>query len=93
VHCITADDSSRGLLLGPSLFTFFAVLYLAINFWTGSLKVFRDRWRRRGDASLPFRRWPDMAVENNVYDFIERIRGPNVVKRGIWILIIDCIFQ
>jgi len=34
-----------------------------------------------------------MALENNVYDFIERIRGPNVVRRGIWILIIDCIFS
>ncbi|CAM6027234.1 unnamed protein product [Sphagnum balticum] len=93
VHCITADDSSRGLLLGPSLFTFFAVLYLAINLWTGSLKVIQDRRRTRGDTALGFRRWPDMALENNVYDFIERIRGVNVESRGIWILMIDCIFS
>ncbi len=93
VHCIAAEDSSRGLMLGPTLFTFFAVLYLGIQVSTGCLKVFRDRWRRRGDTALPFRRWPDMAVENNVYDFMERIRGPNVVKKGIWILIIDCIFS
>ncbi len=32
-----------------------------------------------------------MKLENNVYDFIERIRGVNVVRRGKWILIIDCI--
>jgi hypothetical protein len=34
-----------------------------------------------------------MALENNVYDFIERIRGPHVVRRAIWIPIIDCIFS
>ncbi|CAK9271106.1 unnamed protein product [Sphagnum jensenii] len=93
VHCITADDSSRGLLIGPVLFTFFAFLYLGINLSTGSLKVFQDRWRTRGDTLLPFRRRPDMAVENIVNDFIERIRGANVVRRGIWILIIDCTFS
>jgi hypothetical protein len=93
VNCITFDNSSRGLLIGPAQFTFCAVLYLAINLCTGCLKVIQDRWRTRRDTALEFGRWPDMALENNVYDFIERIRGVNVVRRGIWILIRDCIFS
>ncbi len=92
VHCITADDSSRGLFRGPVLFFFFAALYIPIIWSTGFLNVLRDRWRTRGDTALPFRRWLDMALENNVYDLIKRIRGHNVVGRGIWTLIIDCIF-
>jgi hypothetical protein len=47
----------------------------------------------RGDTTLGFRRWPDMTLENNVHDFIERYRGANVVRRGIWIRIIDCILS
>lgn len=91
VHSITADDSSPRLLIGPALFNFFALLYIVIIWSTGFLKVLRDRWQTRGDTALPFQRWPDRKLENNVYDFIERIRGVNVVRRGIWILIIDCI--
>jgi hypothetical protein len=90
VHCITADDSSRGLLIGPALFNSFALLYIVIIWSTGFRKVLRDRWQTRGDTTLPFQRWPS-EDKDNVYDFIERIRGVNVVRRGIWILIIDCI--
>jgi len=93
VHCITAEDSSRGLMIGPVMFTSFASLYLVINLWTGLLKVIHDQRRMSGDTALGLRRWPDIALENNVYDFIERIRGANVVRRGIWIRIIDCIFS
>ncbi|CAK9222433.1 unnamed protein product [Sphagnum troendelagicum] len=94
VHCITANGSSPGLLsIGPHLFTFFAVLYLVINLRTEYLKVSQDQRRMRADTALGLPRWHDIALENNVHDFIERIRGANVVRRGIWLLRIDCILS
>jgi hypothetical protein len=69
VHCITAEDSSRGLSLisaGPLLFTCSAHFHLLTCLCT-------------------------ISLENTVHDFVEQIRGVNVVRRGIWIPIIDFI--
>jgi hypothetical protein len=43
-----------------------------------------------GDTALGLPRWHDISL-NNRFDFIDHVRGVTVVKRGIWILIIDCI--
>jgi uncharacterized protein related to proFAR isomerase len=45
----------------------------------------------RRDTALGLPRGHDISLENNVHDFIKHIRGVNVVRRGIRILIIDCI--
>ncbi len=94
VHCVTADDSSRELLLiylGPLLFTCSVFSYLAIYLCTGSLILSQDQRRMRRDTALGLPRGHDISLENNVHDFIKHIRGVNVVRRGIRILIIDCI--
>ncbi|CAK9221318.1 unnamed protein product [Sphagnum troendelagicum] len=94
VHCITADASSRELLfiyLGPLLFTFSAFSYLAIYLCTGCLILSQDQRRMIEDTAqrniIPTEH--DISLENNVHDFIEHIRGVDVVRRGIRILIID----
>ncbi|CAK9222413.1 unnamed protein product [Sphagnum troendelagicum] len=95
VHCITADDLSRGLLLmyaGPLLFTYSVFSYLAIYLCTGCLILSQDLSRMRRDTALGLPRGHDISLENNVHDFIVHIRGVNVVRRGILILIIDCIY-
>jgi hypothetical protein len=95
VHCITADASSWELLfiyLGPLLFTFSAFSYLAIYLCTGCLILGQDQ-RRTADTAqrniIPTGH--DISQENNVHDFIEHIRGVDVARRGIRILIIDII--
>jgi hypothetical protein len=96
VHCRTANDSSPGLLWiysGPLLFTCSAFLYLAIYSYIGCLKVIQDQRRMGEDTAPGSPRGHDIALENTVHDFIERIRGANVVRRCIWILIIDAIFS
>ncbi len=94
VHCITADLSSRELLwiyLGPLLFTFSAFSHLAIYLCTGCLILSQDQRRRTEDRALELPIRHDISLKNNVHDFIEHIRGVNVVRRGIRILIIDWI--
>jgi hypothetical protein len=48
----------------------------------------------KGDTArgLPRCIWRDISL-NHIFDFIDQVRGVTVVRRGIWILIIDCILS
>ncbi len=92
VHCIIAEDSRRGFLwifAGPALFTSCALLHLIVYLGTGSQFLSEDL---TGDTALGLPRWHDISLKN-LFDFIDHVRGVTVVRRGIRILIIDCILR
>ncbi len=94
VYCITAEDSSRGVLwiyAGPFLFSFYAI---SQQYWGSTRWRFLSQDQRwmGGDTALGLPRWHDISL-NNRFDFIDHVRGVTVVRRGIWILIIDCILS
>jgi hypothetical protein len=66
-------------------------LYLAIDILTVYRKVLEDLMPMTGDTAPGLPRSHDIRLENDVLDFIGRIRGVNVEGRSIWILIIGFI--
>ncbi len=91
VHCITDYNLSGVEVIGPLLFTLSAYLYLTINFLPVFWNGIQYLKRMRGDTALGSPRSHDIPLQNDVLDFIERIRGVNVVGRSIGILIISFI--
>ncbi len=86
LYCISYYHVSEVLLIGPFLFTFSASLYLAIDILTVYRKVLEDLMPMTGDTAPGLPRSHDIRLENDVLDFIGRIRGVNVEGRSIWIL-------
>jgi len=93
VHCITAEDSSWRFVLiyaGPVLFILWALWQ---QYWgTSSQFLSQDQRWMRGDIALGLPRWNDISL-NHIFDFIDHVRDVMVVRRGIRILIIDCILS
>ncbi|CAM6055515.1 unnamed protein product [Sphagnum tenellum] len=95
VHCIVAEDSRRGfswIFAGPSLFTCCAFLHLIVYVAAGQQFLSKDPKWIKGDTALGLPRWHDISLQI-LLDFIDHVRGFTVVRRDIWILIIDCILS